>query len=119
LLDEMCSPAIAERLRQRSHDVVAALERDDLRGLADDELLATAAAERRATVSFDVGDFAQVALRSRAVERDHWGVILVSPRRFSASSDGIGALVRALDAALRSHPRKGDVVNETLRLADE
>lgn len=99
--------------------MVAALERDELRGLADEDLLSSAAAERRATVTFDVGDFSRVALRFRAVERDHWGVILVSPRRSSTSADGIGALVRALDAALKARPGEEDLVNDTLWLAGQ
>jgi len=119
LLDEMCSPAIAEQLRRRGHDVLAALERDDLRGLSDEDVLELAALERRVVVTFDAGDFSRLALRFRAEERDHHGVILVSPRRFSASADGIGALVRALDAVIKAHPSDDDLVNDEMRLAED
>lgn len=116
LLDEMCSPAIARELRRRGHDVVASLERDELRGLADDALLALAGTERCAVATFDVGDFARLATGFRAEERDHHGVILISPRRFSAGSDGVGAVVRALDAALEARPGDDELMNATLWL---
>lgn len=119
LLDEMCSPRIAEQLRARGHDVVGALERDELRGLSDEDLFVWAAQDRRAIVTFDVGDLSELALRVRAAEQHHCGVILVPSRRFSPSATGIGALVRALDAVLGAHPGVGDLVNDTLWLERE
>lgn len=116
LLDEMCSPAAAEQLRRRGHDVVAALERDDIRGLSDEAVLELARRERRVLVTFDVGDLSQLVLRFRTEERDHQGVILVSPRRFSASGNGIGQLVRALDAVLEAHAGEDDLVNDRMWL---
>ncbi len=107
----MCSPAIAEQLRQRGRDVVATLERDDLRGLSDDVLLALAGREHRALATFDVGDFSRLATRFRAEEQEHHGLILISPRRFSTSADGVGALVRALDGVLQAHLGDDDLVN--------
>lgn len=112
----MCSPAIAEQLRRRGYDAVAALERDDLRGLSDEAVLGLAAEERRVLVTFDVGDLSQLVLRFRAEERDHHGVILVSPRHFAASAGGIGQLVRALDGVLKAHPGDDDLVNDRMWL---
>lgn len=117
LLDEMWSPAIAEQLRRQGHDVVASAERPDLRGLSDDELLRAATAQRRALATRDVGDFAQLMVRWHAEDRDHWGVILVSPRRFSAFKGSVGPLVRALEAALTAHPGEDALVNARLWLA--
>ncbi len=116
LLDEMWSPVIAEQLRRRGHDVVASVERDDLRGLSDEEVLRAAVVDRRVVVTRDVGDFSQLIVRWRAEDRDHWGVILVSPRRFSASIAGVGPLVRALHAILRAYPGEKDIVNARLWL---
>lgn len=67
----------------------------------------------------DVGDCARLALRFHAEERDHWGIILVSPRRFPASTRAIGLLVRALDVVLKAHPRDDDLVNEHMWLESE
>ncbi len=117
MLDEMWSPVIGAQLRRRGHDVVASVERDDLRGLSDEELLRAAGAERRLLVTRDVGDFSQLITRWRAEDRDHWGVILVSPRRFSASLAGVGPLVRALAAIMKVHPGEKDVMNTRLWLS--
>ena len=117
MLDEMWSPVIGAQLRRRGHDVVASAERDDLRGLSDEELLRAAGADREVVVTRDVGDFSQLITRWRAEDRDHWGVILVSPRRFSASRAGVGPLVRALETILKAHPGEKDLMNMRLWLA--
>jgi len=115
----MWSPAIAEQLRRRGRDAIAALQRDDLRGLSDEALLEHATAEHRVLVTRDVGDFSELALRLRADDRDHHGIILVPPHRFSASRAGSGALVVALDAVLKGRPGDRDLVNEVLWLESE
>lgn len=116
LLDEMCSPTIAEHLRRRGHDVVAALERNELRSLSDEALLASADSERRAIATFDVGDFAQLDTRFRAEDREHYGIVLIPARAFSTSAHGIGALAGALAAALEAHPDDDALVNARLWL---
>lgn len=119
LLDEMWSPAIADQLRRRGHDVIAALDRDDLRGLSDEEVLELAATERRVIVTLDVGDFSRLAVQFRAEERDRRRVVLVSPRRFTTSADGFGALVRALDAVLKAHPGDDELTNAQVWLGED
>lgn len=119
LLDEMWSPTIAEELRRRGHDVAATLESDELRGLSDEALLEFARSARRVIVTQDVGDSSELLLRWSSEDRDHHGVILVSPRRFSSSTSGVGALVRALDAVLRAHPGDDDLVNDRMWLESE
>jgi predicted nuclease of predicted toxin-antitoxin system len=47
LLDEMWSPEIARQLRSRGFDVVAVVERSDLRSASDDDVLAVARLEER------------------------------------------------------------------------
>lgn len=113
----MWSPVIAEQLRRRGNDVVASAARAELRGLSDDDILRAAALERRAVATRDVGDFSLLIERWRAEGRDHWGVVLVSPRRYPASKAGIGPLVRALDAILKGRPREADLMNARVWLA--
>ncbi len=60
LLDEMWSPEIAKQLRRREHDVISALDRDDVRVLSDEDLLELARKERRVVVTRDVGDYSRL-----------------------------------------------------------
>jgi len=93
LLDEHYSPRIAVELRRRGHDVVAAPERPELRGLADVALFGVMVAESRAIV------------RAATVRgTDHSGLILTSPRQFPRTSRAIGRLVETLDAFLAARP---------------
>lgn len=104
LLDEHYSPRIAVELRRRGHDVLAARERPELRGLSDPALFALVAAERRAILTENAADFLPI-VRSAAVRgTDHFGVVLTSPRQFRRTSRAIGRLVVALDAFLTAHP---------------
>lgn len=100
----MFSPEIARQLRQRGYDVIAADERRDLAMLEDPELFAAAQAEGRAIVTNDVGGFLPLDRLSREHSRAHFGLILTSDRRFPRSREGIGRLVVALEAFLRTQP---------------
>ena len=102
LLDAMFDPAIAQQLRRRGHDVIAAITRVDLAGLRDPELFAAAQAEQRAIVTNNVNDFLNLARVYRQRERPHYGLVLTSDRRFDRGSPRhVGQLVTALDAFLR------------------
>lgn len=57
LLDEHFSQVIAEQLRSRGHDVVAVVERVELRERADAEVLGWAVSQGRAVVTENAGDF--------------------------------------------------------------
>ena len=96
LLDEHFSPEIARQLRALGHDVDAARERADVRGLADRALLGLARSEGRAVVTENVADFA--ALHAEAIVRGdhHPGIVFTSPLRFPRRRRAIGRLVRAL-----------------------
>lgn len=104
LLDEHFSPRIAVQLRQRGHDVVAARERADLRGMSDADLFALMPAERRAILTEDAADFLPIECAATVRGTDHFGLVLTSPRQFPRMSRAIGRLVAALDAFLVAHP---------------
>ena len=63
LLDEMHAPGVAVQLAGEDFDVVAVATQPSLRGMADEELLAYAATERRALVTENVADFMPLATR--------------------------------------------------------
>jgi predicted nuclease of predicted toxin-antitoxin system len=104
LLDEHYPPRIAVELRRRGHDVVAAPERPELRGLPDEALFALMAAERRAILTEDAADFLPIVRAATVRGTDHFGVVLTSPRQFPRTVRSIGRLVSALDALLTARP---------------
>ncbi len=104
LLDEHYSPRIAKQLRRRGHDVVAARERPELRGLSDEALFALMASQRRAIMTEDASDFLPIVRAATVRGTNHFGVVLTSPRQFPRTSRAIGRLVVALDAFLAGHP---------------
>lgn len=101
LLDEMLNPRVARQLRVRGHDVIAVVERDDLRGQDDSVILAVAAEEGRVVVTEDRSDYRRLA--SAGVGPPYPSIVLVSPRAWRRRNRLIvGRLVNALDALLRS-----------------
>lgn len=111
LLDEHFSPEIARQLRSRGHDVIAARERADLRGLADRQLLGFATDASRAIVTENVADFVELHRESTLRGVPHAGIIFTSPRRFPRTRRGIGRIVRAADALLANGP--ADLAGQT------
>lgn len=103
LLDEHLSPEVARQLRERGHDVVAVSERTDLRGRPDRVHFASQDAEQRVIVTRDLADFRPLLANELRRGQKTYGLVCV-PQRFSLSRDGIGRLVRALDALLHAHP---------------
>jgi hypothetical protein len=112
-LDEMVSPRVAEGLRARGHDVVAAVERDAL-GRSDTRQLAVAIEEQRALVTFDVRDFSIIARAAASARTEHWGIILAPRARFERGA--IGALGNALDALLCRLPDHEALKNRAIFL---
>ena len=104
LLDEHLPPRIAVQVRLQGHDVVAAVERPDLHGAADETLWAVSRTERRVIVTQDVGDFVRLALQDAAIGRPHPGLALIHPRWFSRGDRHIGRLVASLGALLAANP---------------
>lgn len=103
LLDEMLDATIAERLRQRGHDVQAVQENPELLGKKDPELLREALAVGRVLVTDNVQDFARLHQQCIASGEDHAGIILVSPASFPRSRGTIRKWSEALDRYLTRH----------------
>ena len=103
LLDEHFSPEIARQLRERGHDVIAVGERADLRGRPDRVHFASLPAEQRTIVTRDLADFRPLLAEELRGGGETCGLVCV-PRRFLLNRDGVGRLVRALDALLLANP---------------
>ncbi|MGH2805284.1 MAG: DUF5615 family PIN-like protein [Thermoleophilaceae bacterium] len=105
LLDEMYPAGIAEGLRARGHDVVAVVERSDLRNLSDADVFAAAQREGRAVATENVSDFVPIANDHDARGVAHHGLVLVDARSYPRGNRRtIGAMVTALDAMNGRHP---------------
>ncbi len=103
LLDEMYAKVIAEQLRARGHDVVAGTERDDLRGMPDEDLFAWAQEASRGLVTDNHRDFAPLHHQWLASRREHCRLILTSNHRFPRGQPATtGKLVSALDNFLHT-----------------
>lgn len=113
LLDGHFSPHIARRLRELNYDVLASRDRVELHGLSDADLLALAARERRALVTKNVADFAELHRAAIMTGERHFGLVFTSPRRFPRTTRAIGRLVKALDAFLVSFESDEALVNQT------
>lgn len=82
LLDEQISGKVAERLRDRGHDVAAATDDSDLRGLSDPDLFDVAQHQGRALVTYNRSDFEPILHRYAADDHEHNGLVIVHPTRF-------------------------------------
>lgn len=75
LLDEHIWEGLTELLLQQGCDVVH-IAQSKYRSIDDEPLLALAASERRAVLTFNVRDFVPLVRRWYEAEREHAGVIL-------------------------------------------
>ena len=73
LLDEQISGKVAERLRDRGHDVTAATDDPSLRGLKDPELFEVAQEEGRVLVTYNRVDFEPIIREYARMDREHHG----------------------------------------------
>lgn len=109
-LDHHYSRVIAEQLRTKGHDVVAAIERgweqED-----DEPLLALCVAEQRALVTNNVADFVAVAQSWTAQGRQHAGLIFTSDASLPRTKGTIGTYVQLLDELLAQHPAPGGLTD--------
>jgi predicted nuclease of predicted toxin-antitoxin system len=112
LLDEHYSPEIARQLRKQGHDVVAFVERADLVGLGDEELLRRMAHERRAIMTNNVKDFVLLAGRMAVMNDHQYGLLFTSDKRLPRCSHAIGRAVDALDAFLQRHQGEDSYRNQ-------
>lgn len=107
LLDEMYSPAVAEQLRARGHDVVSVHDPEyrSLEVAPDEEIFAAALAEERALMTENVPDFRRLEAAALARSESHATLVFTSNRQFPRGEPGtIGRLVEALDALLGETP---------------
>ena len=74
-LDEDFHPDLAPALRQHGHDCQSAVEAGRL-GALDEEQLAYATAQGRRLLSFNVGDFAALAVQWARAGRPHAGIVV-------------------------------------------
>lgn len=114
LVDEHYPPSVAEELRERGHDVLAAQGEVDLRGMTDPELFAEAQRRECAVLTENVADFLSLDAEYRGRNVAHWGLVLTSNRTFPRGKAAtLGALVKALDELLRedrSEERSSQVI---------
>ncbi len=74
-LDEDFHPDLAGAVRQNGYDCVSAVEAGTL-GASDEEQLAHAAAQGRCLLSFNVADFAALAVEWARLGRSHAGIVV-------------------------------------------
>lgn len=99
-LDENLSPRIAEMLRDRGLDAVSAHEVPGNTQLDDRSQLLYAAGARRAIVTCDVEDFAELTGEFLATNREHAGIVFVPP---SFRTDEFAAIAEALEQVARDY----------------
>lgn len=112
VLDQHYSPTIAQRLRDRGHDVVSVEEDPALRGRADREVWTYAIAERRAVLTEDVGHFVAFVREWLLAGERHCGVILTTPKSMPRGRRTIGVFIDKLDALLNERPAEDALVDQ-------
>ncbi len=112
LLDEMYSPEIARRLRNRGHDAVSIRERPDLTGTTDADLFAAMAAEERTIVTNNVVDYVSLFRRALADGGDHAPLFLTSDRSMPRTKVGIGRFLNVLEDLLTERPPEAASPNQ-------
>lgn len=119
VLDEHFDTAIALELRRRGHDVVAVTEDDDLRGLSDRDLLASAAEAGRVIVTYNVRHFGPLSEECQAAGEPFAGLIFLSWKRYAQGPQGYGVLIRDLDELMNARPARDALSGRSLWLGSE
>ena len=102
LLDEMYPRVIADRLRERGHDVISVHDAPG-RGTPDPEVLEYARSERRALVTENVRDYRPLADQLIGAGESHAGLVFTTDRRWPRND--AGALINALERLLGERPQ--------------
>jgi predicted nuclease of predicted toxin-antitoxin system len=113
LVDEMWPAWIAERLRERGHDVGGVQERPKLRSEPDSVIFAVAQQEERAILTDNIAHFRALARLALHQGDSHYGLVLTSnvssprgrPQTFSR-------IVEATDNLLSQHPKADALRNQ-------
>lgn len=100
----MFSPAVAAKLPEFGHDVIAVADRPDLRSKSDEEIFAWASAEKRWLLTENVKDFRPIMLRALQAGTPGCGLLFTSSRAFPRSRKNPRPLIAALDAWLTAGP---------------
>jgi hypothetical protein len=110
LLDEMLSPLIAERLRERGHDVEA-IKGSKHEELSDSDVMNLARAQGRALVTNNLVDFRPLHHEAITPGGDgHFGMVFMSSAYRRTKAD-TGRIVKALEIKLREFPCERDLAN--------
>lgn len=104
LLDEQISGKVAERLRGRGHDVIAATDEPSLRSLRDPDLFEVAQQQGRALVTYNRVDFEPIIRKYAQMDREHHGLVIVHPTRFPSRE--FARLAAAMEGLLKG-PKLG------------
>lgn len=111
LLDEMLSPAVAQQLRKRGHDVQAVKGNPLHEALSDRDVMDVARTERRAVVTNNLVDFRP--LHHEAITPGgpgHFGMIFM-PGNYRRTKADNGRIVKALEDKLTQFPGDDDLAN--------
>ncbi len=101
LLDAHISPRrVGRRLREHGNDVRSAAEERALEAMPDEDLLATATADDRILVTFDVDDFPAIVRRWAEGGRAHAGCAIV----VGIDHAEFGTILRAVERVLTARP---------------
>ena len=92
LLDEMFPGRLADRLRQRGHNVIAITDDPELRALSDADVYSWAAAHRRRILTENVKDFRPLLLQALEAGGPCAALLLSSSRTFPRSRRSPGPL---------------------------
>lgn len=109
-LDHHFPGPIAPGLRDRGHNVVAAIE-VGWNELDDPVLFEQCVEDGRALLTNNVRDFVPIVREWAAEGRSHHGLILTSDASMPRTRDNVGGYVDALDSLLAEHPDDDAFVN--------
>lgn len=105
LVDQMWPAILAQRLRDRGHDVEAVLEREDLTHERDAVVFHAARHDGRAVFTENVADCVPLAVECLARTEAFFGLVLTADRAWPRGHPRtLGRVLRALDRYLRGHP---------------
>lgn len=116
LTDEHYATEIAIRLRAAGHDAAAVLE-VGMTGIADEALLAFAAAQGRVLLTNNVRDFATIAALWASGGQDHRGLLFTSDESLPRGRGTVGLYVEVLSALFGANPAEDALRNQVRWLA--